>query len=520
MISIHTKEGYDLLHQASIAFAEMECNGIRIDREHFVKMEKILKQKIEDAKEELYKTKEWKAWRKTYGKTANLASKPQLGHVLFDVLKLKGSGKKTHTGRYTADEETLEGMNLPFCHEYLKMTKHEKALSTYVHGTMRELAYHKGKDEWRLHPFFDLYKVKSYRSSSSGPNFQNQPVRNPETAEMIRKGYLADKGFVFAEIDYSGIEVSMAACHHKDPTMIKYLTDPTKDMHGDMGEQLFCLKKGDMSPKDFKKVIRYGAKNKFIFAQFYGDFYKQCCVHLWDWAMKNGDVAVGKTTLKKHLEKLFPNGRGECSMPKRVEGEENAFVEPEEGTYEKHVQEVENDFWNKRFKVYGKWKRDWYQQYKEKGYFDSKTGFRYHGVFRRNEVINWAVQGDAAHCLWWSIIQISKRLRKEKMKSFLCGQIHDSLVCNIHKSEMKKFVRIATEIMTKELRKHYPWIIVPFNVEMEMAPDNGTWFHKRVVTLKGNEWIVADKEGNKHTFQTNKELLDFTRLKPQYNNAN
>ena len=47
----------------------------------------------------------------------------------------------------------------------------------------------------------------------------------------------------------------------------------------------------------------------------------------------------------------------------------NPEESPKAGTFEKHIQEVEYDFWNNRFKVYGKWRKNWYYEYKKRGYF-------------------------------------------------------------------------------------------------------------------------------------------------------
>jgi hypothetical protein len=43
-------------------------------------------------------------------------------------------------------------------------------------------------------------------------------------------------------------------------------------------------------------------------------------------------------------------------------------------------------FWEKRFKVYAKWKETWWCEYQQKGYVDSLTGFRFSGVMKKNDV--------------------------------------------------------------------------------------------------------------------------------------
>ncbi|KKL05637.1 hypothetical protein LCGC14_2604030, partial [marine sediment metagenome] len=77
------------------------------------------------------------------------------------------------------------------------------------------------------------------------------------------------------EVDYSGLEVRIAACYHQDPNMLKYINNPASDMHGDMAKQIFKLPKLDKAITEHK-VLRDAAKNGFVFPEFYGDYYKNC----------------------------------------------------------------------------------------------------------------------------------------------------------------------------------------------------------------------------------------------------
>jgi DNA polymerase I-like protein with 3'-5' exonuclease and polymerase domains len=146
---------------------------------------------------------------------------------------------------------------------------------------------------------------------------------------------------------------------------------------------------------------------------------------------------------------------------------------------EEHVKEVESDFWDNRFGVYGQWKKDMYEEYLKTGYMDSFTGFKYIGNFRRNQVINFPVQGSAFHCLLWSVIQLEKMLRKG-WKSRLIGQIHDSVIAEVHKDELQDFLGKSMKIMCKDTMKHYEdWLIVPLEVEAEVSPVGRSWYDKK-----------------------------------------
>ena len=95
-------------------------------------------------------------------------------------------------------------------------------------------------------------------------------------------------------------------------------------------------------------------------------------------------------------------------------------------------EKFEDDFWNRRFKVYNRWKDKWWEGYQKNGYVSMYTGFRCSGIMRRNECINIPIQGSAFHCLLWSFIQVDKISREQNWKSRLIGQIHDAMVLDVH----------------------------------------------------------------------------------------
>lgn len=460
-VTAHRQKGFELLQQGIIEFAQIEKNGIRVDTKKLAHTKEDLGKKIRSLKEELESAKVWKLWRKRFGPKSNLSSRSQLGTILYDVMGFK-IDKMTVGGEAAADEEALSNIDDPFVKQYVRFSKYEKALGTFLKGIEREVV------NGRLHPSFNLHKPRSYRSSSDSPNFQNFPVRDKEVAQIIRSLFVASKGNNLVENDFKGIEVSVSACYHKDSNFISYITTPGKDMHRDMAAQIYMLK-----PEQVSKDTRYGAKNKFVFPQFYGDYYVACAKNLWEWIDK-GKLNVDGLHLRDHLAYNGIKELGDC----------NPDESPRAGTFEKHIQEVENDFWNNRFMEYGKWRRQFYKSYLNNGYFDILSGFRVHGFLNRNSVTNYPVQGAAFHCLLWSLIQMNKALRKYKMESMIVGQIHDSLIGDVKPNELGNYLEMIEEITTVKLRKHFDWLIVPLEIEYEIAPDNGSWFDKREVKFK------------------------------------
>ncbi len=457
-----TDKGYKLLHEGCIALSQVEANGIRIDTDYLHRAIAQTKRKIEKITDKIGHDKIFKIWRREFGLKTNIGSREQLGRILFSVMKYPCSTYTEIEKKPKVDEAALEAIDLDFVRNILKLEKLKKAKSTYLEGMLREVT------DGYIHPFFNLNLARTFRSSSDHPNFQNIPVRNPKIAKLVRRIFIARHNHQIVEIDYGGVEICNATCYHKDPRMIAYIEDKTKDLHRDMAARCFILPK-----KQVTKDARYCGKNMFVFPQFYGDFYIHCAESLWK--------AIGQMNLKRkdggdlysHLSGKGIYKLGKCDPDKS----------PKEGTFEKHLQKIEDVFWNKLFEVYAQWKKDWYYAYLKKGYFDTLTGFRIEGLYKRNEVINYPVQGSAFHWLLWSLIRIQKLLKKYKMRTLIVGQIHDSIVSDVYRKELRNYLEIVHQVMTIDIRKHWKWIIVPLTIEAEVAPIGGSWYEKKKVKI-------------------------------------
>ena len=199
----------------------------------------------------------------------------------------------------------------------------------------------------------------------------------------------------------------------------------------------------------FKKYkLRYLAKNRFVFPEFYGNYWKNCANDLWNGLDSQQRRDIGLTTLSG---------------------------------FEQHIEEVEDDFWNNRFKIYAKWKEATWTRYQRNGWVRLKTGFICKGNMRRNDVLNYPIQGTAFHCLLWSLIKINRYLNDNKMDTKIIGQVHDSVVLDLNPSEEKRLIPIIHKIMCKDIREHWDWITIPLDVEFELTKINESWDKKQEV---------------------------------------
>lgn len=458
----------DLFHEGMKVFSDIEHNGIKINVDLLKRTKRKVSKDIIKRTDKLRKTKVYKKWRNKFGMKANLGSKPQLGEVFYGVLGYK-SGARTKTGKYKANEEELSKIDDPFIREYFQLEKLKKAVGTYLKGFERELT-----EDGFIYPNFNQHLAISFRTSSDNPNFQNIPIRNPEIGPMIRRLFISrfKKGHI-VERDYSALEVAIALVYHQDPVMRKYLEDDF-DFHRDTAAQIFMCNVEDVE----KKTLRFHVKNKFTFAEFYGDYYKSITPKLWDAVMAD-NILIKGVPVAEHLRRKGIKRRGDCITNES----------PKAGTFEHQVQKIENDFWNNRFKVYTAWKKRMWEEYKLTGKIVYRNGFIAEGNFKRNQVINLGTQGLATHCLTWSLTEMQKEIRKMKMKTVLIGAIHDSALADCPHDELQDFLQMSDEIVVTKLRKHYPFIDVPLKTEVDVTPIGGSWHDKESwYATKSGKW--------------------------------
>lgn len=459
-----TKEAYQLLHEGSLALAKVESVGMRVDEKYLKGAIQSNKDEIAELTDKLKSDKIFKTWKRLHKDKTKITARQQLVETLAKEGILK-EVTVTAKGNIKADESVLGKIDHPFVETYLKRAKMVKS-GEFLNSLAREVV--KGK----IHPIFDLHIPITYRPSSSAPNLFNIPKRDEEQAKIVRQVFIPRKNHVFVELDFKAVEVVVAACYNKDPVLLNYVTDPSTDMHKDTAAEIF------MCPKKLvSKNMRFHAKNQFVFAEFYGSVYQQCAPKLWevihrlDLEMEDG-AKVSDYLKKNGIKKL-----GKCDFDERAQS----------GTFEKHLQSVENSFWNDRFIEYTRWKERWWNKYLERGWIRYKTGFVVRGLYKKNEVLNYGIQGSAFHCLLWCEIQLIKFLIRRKFKSRIINQVYDSLLMDIHEKELDDILAMCKIIMEERIREHWKWIVAPLTVETEIGEEN--WYGLKEIKEKNGKWL-------------------------------
>jgi DNA polymerase I-like protein with 3'-5' exonuclease and polymerase domains len=454
ILNPNTKEAYDLFHDGTIALAKAEMQGMRFDKDVAEKSKEMISKKIKILEKIIYNSKFYQDWQSTSRTKVNIYSNQQLAEYLYDHLQLTPT-KYTATNKGSTDEKTLKEIEIPEIQTLLKIRKLKKIRDTYLDSFEREVA------NGFIHPSYNLNIARTFRSSSNNPNFQNVPKRDPEAYKYTRSCLFPRKGHLFLEVDYGQLEVRIAACYNKDPQLIDDIIHG--DMHRDMAVEIYKIKGFDKSIKGHS-TLRKGAKNGFVFPEFYGDYYKNCVPTLacdWGELPKNGKWKSGQGIIVDndiHLsDHLFANGIKNLNQ------------------FSDHVKKIEYNFWNKRYNVYTDWKEEWWQEYLKNGYLYTKTGFTCSGLMSRNDVINYPVQGAAFHCLLWSFNRMSFLLEYYKMDTKLIGQIHDSIILDVNPKELDQVREMIYDVTTVQLPKAWPWIDIPLDVDAEIGEVDASW---------------------------------------------
>jgi DNA polymerase-1 len=178
--------------------AEMEANGVAIDREALAKLDQEFGAEMARLEAEI---------TDDVGHEFNLGSPKQLEQVLFYELNLP-KGKRTKTG-YSTDASVLEELKPahPMIGKLLEWRVYSKLRSTYIEALPALVSERDG----RLHTTFHQAVAATGRLSSSDPNLQNIPIRS-DLGRKIRRAFVAGNPDVtLMAADYSQIELRIIA---------------------------------------------------------------------------------------------------------------------------------------------------------------------------------------------------------------------------------------------------------------------------------------------------------------------
>lgn len=429
--------------EGATALADMERTGIRTDQPYFQKIRRQIESENEEIKKRILVDPLAQKFRKSRGRPISIKKNvgaDDLRYLLENVIRLPIE-KVTATELTATDSEVLNRIRgkYPIIEEIISLRSGVQLLKTYIMGYI----------DWAIdgfvYPNIGLYVPTSYRSSSQNPNIQNVPKRVEYIRKLVRRGILPRIGRQLGEMDFSGIEVAVGCCYHKDPKMISYLTEGG-DMHRDAGVDVWMLPAAEIS-----KQIRFFLKNQYVFPEFYGSIFANCARGLWETSI---DLpTTSGEPMKEHM---------------RVKGIRSL------DEFTEHLKDCERKLWQ-RFKVYKAWKDNQELIFRKQGYIETFLGFKYTDYMGYNELSNYPVQGTAFHVLLWTYIQINKIRKEEGWRTKIPAEVHDSMLIDFHPREVDHVIKTGKYIAEVATRKQFDWINIPIRIETELAPVGGSW---------------------------------------------
>ncbi|MEE2986742.1 MAG: DNA polymerase I, partial [Nitrospinota bacterium] len=212
--------------------AEMEMNGVFLDRDHLAKLSGSMEKELKKHEKKIYSLAD---------EEFNINSPKQLSVILFEKLELPVI-KKTKTG-YSTDVSVLEVLStsheLP--EQILSHRQLSKLKSTYADALQEEIYRKTG----RVHTSFNQTVAATGRLSSSDPNLQNIPIRT-EMGREIRKAFIAEGEDMLLSADYSQIELRILAHLSKDKALGKAF-EKGEDIHTRTAAEIFGTRLDDVT---------------------------------------------------------------------------------------------------------------------------------------------------------------------------------------------------------------------------------------------------------------------------------
>lgn len=372
--------------------AEMQINGIYVDKKELEKFGNKLKERIAELTKEIHEL--------AGGIEFNISSPKQLGEVLFEKLNLPVQ-KKTKSG-YSTDVEVLEKLKPyhPVIEKILEYRQLMKLSSTYVEGMIPYINPVTNK----IHSTFHQTVTATGRISSADPNLQNIPTR-VELGKQLRKVFKATDNNEFIDADYSQIELRVLAHISEDATMIEAFNND-EDIHKQVASKVFKVPydKVTKEQRTHAKAVNFGI--------VYG---------ISDFGLGE-QLHIPIKQAKEYIEQYLKKYKGIRLFM------ENIVKEATEKGY------VETLFKRKRY----------VEELKSKNF-----NIRHFG---KRVAMNTPIQGTAADIMKIAMINVYKKLKENNLKSKLVLQIHDEIMIEALKEEKELVKEIIKDSMENAVK--------------------------------------------------------------------
>lgn len=397
---------YDIEVPLTFVLADMEYTGVSVDENYLHKLTISMNNKLSKIEGRIFELA---------GEVFNINSPRQVGEVLFEKLGLKAKKKRGKTN-YSTNAAVLEELaeEYEIAQLILDYRKFAKLKSTYTEALPALI----DRKDNRIHTTYNQTVTATGRLSSSNPNLQNIPVRTEE-GNKIRNAFVSgdkENGLILSA-DYSQIELRLLAHITQDKHLLEAFNSGV-DVHTLTASKVF-----DVPVEDVTKEMRYKSK-----AVNFGIIYGQSKYGL------AKSLGISNADAETFIEKYF------ATYPRVKAYMEGTVLEAEEKGF------VETIFGRKR--------------YLATELLSSNGMIR---EFAKRAAINQPIQGTAADLMKIAMIDFSKKLKENNLKSKMIMQVHDELVVEVVKSELDIVTNLVKEAMELQQPLSVP-LVVDVNV--------------------------------------------------------
>ncbi len=406
LVDSGTKELFEKIEMPLVSvLARMEQEGVSLDSKSMEDYSVVLEREISDLESQIITLA---------GETFNVSSPKQLGEILFDKLKISDKAKKTKTGQYQTNEETLQ--KLANKHEIiapiLDYRQLKKLKSTYVDVLPTLVNGHTGK----IHTSFNQAVAATGRLSSNNPNLQNIPIKTAKGRE-VRKAFVASEGREILAADYSQVELRIMAEISEDKGMQEAFING-QDIHAATAAKVFNvpLAEVDKTMRGKAKMVNFGiiyGISAFGLSQRLSIPRKEAAEIIKQYFMQYPGV-------QRYMNDVVEQAR------------KNGFVTTIMGR-KRYLKDI-----------------------------NSKNAI-VRGYSERN-AINAPIQGSAADIIKKAMIDIQKEIKAMQYKSTMILQVHDELLFDVVPQEKEKIAALVKSKMEHAVKTN-----VPLEVDMNFA---------------------------------------------------
>jgi DNA polymerase-1 len=378
--------------------AHMEKEGVQIDTEFLKKYSDEMQLELNILEKDIYEIA---------GVQFNLDSPKQLGEVLFDKLKIPYTEKKTATGQYSTNEETLSKIDHEIVKHLLDYRELTKLKSTYV-DALPLLINPKTN---RLHTTFNQTIAATGRLSSVNPNLQNIPIRS-DRGKKIRQAFIPrNEDYVILSADYSQIELRIIAAMSNEENMIQDFINGL-DIHTATAAKVYGISIDEVSKtqRSNAKMVNFGiiyAISAFGLSQRLSIPRKEASSLIENYFIQYPRI---KEYMNETLEFAKTNGYVKTILGRR-----------------RYLKDI------------------------------NSANHTVRSIAER-EAINAPIQGSAADMIKVAMIHIHDELKKRNLKTKMTLQVHDELVFDTHKSEIEEVKAIIIDKMQSAITMNVPII--------------------------------------------------------------